>query len=29
VFVASAEGSFINNEVIITDGGNSLRGWRP
>lgn len=29
VFVASAEGSFINNEVMIVDGGNNLRGWRP
>lgn len=28
LFLASDEGSFINNEIIIMDGGNSMRGWR-
>ncbi|MXO89967.1 SDR family oxidoreductase [Altererythrobacter aquaemixtae] len=28
VFLASDEGSFINNQVYLCDGGNSLRGWR-
>jgi 3-oxoacyl-[acyl-carrier protein] reductase len=28
VFLASAEGSFINNQVILCDGGNALRGFR-
>ena len=28
VFLASDEGSFINNQVIICDGGNQMRGFR-
>jgi 3-oxoacyl-[acyl-carrier protein] reductase len=28
VFLASEEGSFINNQVILCDGGNQLRGFR-
>jgi 3-oxoacyl-[acyl-carrier protein] reductase len=28
VFLASDEGGFINNEIVICDGGNNLRGWR-
>jgi 3-oxoacyl-[acyl-carrier protein] reductase len=28
VFLASDEGSFVNNQVILCDGGNQLRGWR-
>ncbi len=28
VFLASDEGSFINNQVILCDGGNSMRGFR-
>jgi 3-oxoacyl-[acyl-carrier protein] reductase len=28
VFLASDEGSFINNQVILCDGGNALRGFR-
>lgn len=28
VFLASDEGGFINNEIIIMDGGNNLRGFR-
>jgi 3-oxoacyl-[acyl-carrier protein] reductase len=28
VFLASAEGSFINNQVILCDGGNQMRGFR-
>lgn len=28
VFLASDEGSFINNQVIICDGGNAMRGFR-
>ena len=28
VFLASDEGSFINNQVILCDGGNQLRGFR-
>lgn len=28
MFLASEEGSFINNQVILCDGGNQLRGFR-
>lgn len=28
VFLASEEGSFINNQVILCDGGNAMRGFR-
>jgi 3-oxoacyl-[acyl-carrier protein] reductase len=28
VFLASDEGNFINNEVILCDGGNQMRGFR-
>lgn len=28
VFLASNEGSFINNQVILSDGGNQMRGFR-
>jgi 3-oxoacyl-[acyl-carrier protein] reductase len=28
VFLASRQGRFINNEVILCDGGNQMRGWR-
>jgi 3-oxoacyl-[acyl-carrier protein] reductase len=28
VFLASDEGSFINNQVILCDGGNAMRGFR-
>lgn len=28
VFLASDEGSFINNQVVLCDGGHALRGWR-
>jgi 3-oxoacyl-[acyl-carrier protein] reductase len=28
VFLASDEGSFINNQVLLCDGGNQLRGFR-
>ncbi|MET0251768.1 MAG: SDR family oxidoreductase, partial [Novosphingobium sp.] len=28
VFLASEEGSFINNQVILCDGGNKMRGFR-
>jgi 3-oxoacyl-[acyl-carrier protein] reductase len=28
VFLASSEGSFINNQVILCDGGHQLRGFR-
>ncbi len=28
VFLASAEGSFVNNQTILCDGGNQLRGFR-
>ena len=28
VFLASAEGSFVNNQTILCDGGNALRGFR-
>jgi 3-oxoacyl-[acyl-carrier protein] reductase len=27
-FLASEEGSFINNQVLLCDGGNQLRGFR-
>ena len=28
LFLASDEGSFINNQVILCDGGNAMRGFR-
>jgi 3-oxoacyl-[acyl-carrier protein] reductase len=28
VFLASPEGSFINNQVLLCDGGHQLRGFR-
>lgn len=28
VFLASKQGRFINNEIILCDAGNRLRGWR-
>ena len=28
LFLASEEGSFINNQVILCDGGNAMRGFR-
>lgn len=28
LFLASDEGSFINNQVILCDGGNQMRGFR-
>ena len=28
LFLASQEGSFLNNQVYLCDGGNALRGWR-
>ncbi len=28
VFLASDEGSFINNQVVLCDGGNAMRGFR-
>jgi 3-oxoacyl-[acyl-carrier protein] reductase len=28
LFLASDEGSFVNNQVILCDGGNQLRGFR-
>ena len=28
VFLASDEGSFVNNQVILCDGGNAMRGFR-
>jgi 3-oxoacyl-[acyl-carrier protein] reductase len=28
LFLASEEGSFINNQVILCDGGNQMRGFR-
>jgi 3-oxoacyl-[acyl-carrier protein] reductase len=28
VFLASTQGRFINNEIVLCDAGNRLRGWR-
>ena len=28
VFLASKQGRFINNEIVLCDAGNRLRGWR-